>query len=562
MSRPTASRAHSSEALTEAPTLVLPAADPGTDAAPSTVDGRVLAGEEKRTRMGALRGLFIVLLVLTAGILFMPNKTGLTWALIALYTISATAVAVLIAMSRKRQYSSGVSTVIGVVVVLLVLGSCLYFGVIGGPIIIMPTVVYHYGLGDSKPRRRWVVGVALSGHFLLTLLAFVGVVPPTGMIPPSALLRGDYILLTGFSIGALLAAAYWISSISRRSTLLAMAELERARRGIRRRDALLDEAREDLDRVVAVARAGRLTGRDIDGYQLGNVIGRGSMGEVYQATEEGSGQEVAFKAMLPHLSDSRGQVARYFREAEIIAALESPHIPKLLASGMYEEGTAYLVLELLHGRDLAADLRQRKSLSLSDIDALVEQVSLALHAAHDAGVVHRDIKPQNLFLVAKPRANWKVLDFGVSMIAGGSGTLTQGAGIGTPAYMAPEQALGASVDRRADVFSLGAVVYRALTGRPAFSGTSNAATLYAALHFQPIRPGELVDVDPDVDAVLALSLAKKDNLRLGSARDFASAWASARHHLLSAELRTAAERLVAAHPWGTDYTKSSRLSGP
>jgi serine/threonine-protein kinase len=211
--------------------------------------------------------------------------------------------------------------------------------------------------------------------------------------------------------------------------------------------------------------------------------------------------------------------------------------------------------------DLAADLRQRKSLPDKEVDALVREVCLALHAAHEADVVHRDIKPQNLFLTVEPRVAWKVLDFGVSTMASGSGTLTQGAAVGTPAYMAPEQAVGGKVDRRADVFSLGAVVYRALTGRPAFSGTSNAATVYAAVHFQPVRPGELVDVGPDIDAVLALALAKKPGLRLASARDFAETWSAARQGRLNDELRTAASRLLAVHPWGTDYAASKHLSG-
>ena len=522
------------------------------------VDGGVLAGEEKRTRLGALRALCGALILFVAVISFMPNKTGLTWVLMSVYAVAAAVAFVLILMSRRRPYSGAVSTVIGVMVVCLVLASCLYFGFVGGPAIILPPVVYYYGLGDSKPRRRWVAGAAVGGYAVLTVLVLVGVIPPTGMIPGPALMRGDYVPITGFATATLLVATYWVSAGSRRSTLLAMAELERARRSIRQRDALLHEAHDDLDRAVAGARVGRLSGRSIDGFQLANIIGRGAMGEVYRAASKDSGLEVAFKVLHPHLVESPSQVARFLREAQIIAALESTHIPKLFASGTDPEGAPYLVLELLHGLDLAADLRQKKSLSLTEIDAIVEQVCLALHAAHEAGVIHRDIKPQNLFLTVEPRVVWKVLDFGVSMITSGSGTLTQGGAVGTPAYMAPEQALGLSVDRHADVFSLGAVVYRALTGRPAFSGTSNAATVYAAAHYQPVCPSELVDVDSDIDAVLALSLAKKAGLRLASASDLAAAWKSARAHRLSDDLRTRASRLVAAHPWGTEDVSQDR----
>ena len=516
------------------------------------LDPGVLASEEIRTRLGALRALFVALVLFCGAIALMPGKTALTWALVALYAAVAAVIGVLIVMSRTRPYGDGVSTAIGVALVILVLGSCLYFGAVGGPVIILPVVVYYYGLGNSAPRRRWVAATAVGGEAVLTLLAASGLVPPTGMIPVAAFTDRGHVLSAGIAVTALLGATYWLSARSRRSTLLAMAELERARRGIRQRDALLAEAHEDLDRVVGGARTGRLTGRDVDGFLIGSVIGRGAMGEVYQATARDSGQEVALKVLHPHVAESEGQVARFFREAEITAVLESPHIPRLFASGTDSDGAPYLVLELLQGLDLASDLRQRESLPLDEIDALVEQVCDALHAAHEAGVVHRDIKPQNLFLTIEPSVAWKVLDFGVSMMASGSGTLTQGAAIGTPAYMAPEQALAATVDRRADVFSLGAVVYRALTGRPAFRGPSAAATLYASLHSQPVRPGELCAVPADIDAVVALALAKRPEQRLGSARDFAAAWKSARRGRLAAELRAASERLTAAHGWGTE----------
>ncbi len=542
----------STSGASDAPTEVQTGGFARGDEAPSMLDAGVLASEEMRTRMGALRALFVALVVFTGAVAIMPGKTRLTWALIALYSAVAVVFAVLIALSRTRRYGDGVSTVIGVALVILVLGSCLYFGVVSGPFVILPPIVYYYGLGNSTFRRRWVAATAVGGEVLLTGLAAAGIVPPTGMIPPMEVLDGEHLFTLGLSVTTLLLVTYWLSSRSRRSTLLAMAELERARRGIRQRDALLAEAHEDLDRVAGGARVGRLTGRDVDGFVIGSVIGRGAMGEVYQATARDSGQEVALKVLHPHVAESESQVARFFREAEITAVLESPHIPRLFASGTDSDGAPYLALELLHGVDLATDLRQRKSLALDEIDALVAEVCDALHAAHDAGVVHRDIKPQNLFLTIEPRVAWKVLDFGVSLMASGSGTLTQGAAIGTPAYMAPEQALGASVDRRADVFSLGAVVYRALTGRPAFRGPSAPATLHATLHSQPVRPGELVRVPADIDAVIALALAKQREQRLGSAREFADAWKEARRQRLGPELRAAAERVTAAHPWGTE----------
>jgi serine/threonine-protein kinase len=518
------------------------------------VDETVLAAEELRTRRGALRALFVAMVLFVAATLAMPGKGPLAWVLSTGYVVATIAVGALILLSRRYTYGPRVSTTIGVSLVLLALGSCVYFGIIGGPVVVLPTLVYYYGLGDSKPRRRWVAGAAIGGHASLTLLAALGVFPATGLMPADVLGGRGYLLMSGFCIGTLLAMTYWLSHRSRGSTLEAMSALESARRDLRQRDALLDEARDDLDRLVAGARAGRMTGNRVHGHQLGRLIGRGAMGDVYHATREGSGEAVAVKVLRSHLVESEGQVRRFLREAEIVGGLRSPHLPRLFASGTDLDGSPYLVMELLEGMDLAAALRQRASLPLTELDELVEQVCSALEAAHGAGVVHRDIKPQNLFLTVRPDVSWKVLDFGVSTMASNAGTLTQGAAIGTPAYMAPEQALGSSVDGRADVFSMGAVVYRALTGRPSFQGTSGPATVYAALRYQPLRPSDSVPVHADLEAVLALSLAKKRDLRLGSAGELWSAWRAARRQALPAELRSRAERLLAAHPWGTDYS--------
>src|SRR6185295_4633976 len=126
-----------------------------------------------------------------------------------------------------------------------------------------------------------------------------------------------------------------------------------------------------------------------------------------------------------------------------------------------------IAMELLRGQDLATVLRQKRRLSLAEVERLVSEVGGALEAARKGGVVHRDLKPQNLFQVEE--GSWKVLDFGVAKFGASSGTLTRGQAIGTPGYMSPEQATGKPVDHRSDVFSLAVIAYRALTGRSAFS---------------------------------------------------------------------------------------------
>jgi serine/threonine-protein kinase len=193
---------------------------------------------------------------------------------------------------------------------------------------------------------------------------------------------------------------------------------------------------------------------------------------------------------------------------------------------------------------------------LRDTVELVTQVSNALNAAQDAGIVHRDLKPQNLFRSeAEGHSVWKVLDFGVSKVGSASSTLTQGAAVGTPSYMAPEQAQGRDVDHRADLFALGVITYRALTGRPPFTGPDGPATMYNVVHVQPARPGELVDLPEDVDLFLALALAKDRSRRVPSANTYAAALRDAARGELDERLRRDARELLAEQPWGTERSR-------
>lgn len=241
---------------------------------------------------------------------------------------------------------------------------------------------------------------------------------------------------------------------------------------------------------------------------------------------------------------------------------------RVLEAGDAPDGSPYLAMELLEGNDLAALLRDRGRFELDEVVELVSQVASGLAAAEDAGVVHRDLKPQNIFCVdgttggaaasvspnakrgTRTKRTWKILDFGVSKITDSTGTLTQGAIVGTPSYMSPEQARGDEVDTRADVFALGAIVYRALTGRPAFTGANGVATLDNVMHVQPVRPREGVELTEDVERVLALALAKDKARRFPSARTFASALSDAARQRLDDRFRRAADELLAEHPWG------------
>jgi len=166
-------------------------------------------------------------------------------------------------------------------------------------------------------------------------------------------------------------------------------------------------------------------------------------------------------------------------------------------------------------------------------------------------VVHRDIKPRNVFRAELGNGPpvWKVLDFGVSKLLT-EHTMTKGGMIGTPSYMAPEQASGGDVSHKSDLFALGVVVYRAVTGRPAFSGDTMAQILFQVIGKMPPKPSGVAKLPRDVDAVLAVALAKDPDDRFDSAAEFTTALEAAARGRLGSDLRRRAERILRRLPWG------------
>ncbi|MGO9066033.1 MAG: protein kinase domain-containing protein [Myxococcaceae bacterium] len=249
-------------------------------------------------------------------------------------------------------------------------------------------------------------------------------------------------------------------------------------------------------------------------YRITHLLGRGGMGAVWAAEHlRLPGRQVAVKVLLAPGVASGEAFARFRREAEIASRLGHPHIVQVLDFHTLPSGEPYIVLELLRGETLAQRL-QHGPMEMAEALAIARQVGSALQAAHRAGVVHRDLKPDNVFLCAQqdelPGPNVKVLDFGISKIRGSQTVATQDAVlIGTPQYMAPEQALGrnTSIDARTDVFALGAIVYEMLGGSPAFGGNSLAEVVYKVVHAQPqplaqLRSGLPLNVLSAVDRAL------------------------------------------------------------
>ena len=449
-------------------------------------------------------------------------------------------------------------TIIGVLGVLTTLAATAHLGLLS-PLPIILSIIIYLPLAQRLPRATG--SSPTSPHRSATscwpACSVAGALPLTEAV--LALDRQNLRALVGFTLvlEACFAGTFWIAKLSRRATREAIARLENARAQIHKRDALLHEARADLDRALDAAKLGRFTGQELGGFRLGHIIGRGTMGEVYDATRIGGGEPAAVKVLHRYLLGDDALIERFFREAEISSELSSPHIVRVLGNGQADDGSPFLAMELLQGEDLADVLRRHRAIGVRRTLQLVTEVAQGLSVAQDAGIVHRDLKPQNLFCAkhADDAASWKILDFGVAAIGELAGELTQGAAIGTPNYMSPEQARGQAVDHRSDVFSLGAIAYRCLTGRPAFAAPDSTSTMYHVLHVQPADPGRLTSLDPDVSLALALAIAKSRDDRFRSATTFASALRDASRGELDRPFREAAESILARHPWGTDDTE-------
>lgn len=268
-------------------------------------------------------------------------------------------------------------------------------------------------------------------------------------------------------------------------------------------------------------------------YRLLDPVGRGGMGTVYTAIQEGLGRRVAVKLLDPRLAEDRDQLERFRREAEVVAALGHPNIVQV-TDFQYPDDVnrqPFLVMELLRGESFGACIARQSALPFGRVAFIAAQVLSALTAAHRAGVVHRDIKPDNVFLLADAAVpdTVKVLDFGIAkMSIEGQAKLTgTGAMLGTPAFMAPEQARGAvDVDARADIYAVGAMMYQALTGKLPYEAPSVPALLFAIVEKSPAPLREArPDVPAELVAIVERAMAKDRNARFSDAEEMRRALA-------------------------------------
>jgi WD40 repeat protein/serine/threonine protein kinase len=264
----------------------------------------------------------------------------------------------------------------------------------------------------------------------------------------------------------------------------------------------------ELTALLAPAQRPDELGR-LGSYRVLKVLGAGGMGVVFKAEDPQLGRLVALKAVLPSLVTSSVSRQRFLQEARAAAALKHDHVVTIHQVGE-DRGVPFMALEFLEGEPLDARLAREPRLPLAEVLRIGWQTALGLAAAHKRGLIHRDIKPANLWLEAETD-RVKILDFGLARGTGTDAQLTQpGAIIGTPAYMAPEQALGHGLDGRCDLFSLGCVLYRLCTGQQPFQGSDALATLMAVATEQPPPPSALNPALPASLSDLVMQLLAKN----------------------------------------------------
>lgn len=260
-------------------------------------------------------------------------------------------------------------------------------------------------------------------------------------------------------------------------------------------------------------------------YQIQGVLGKGAMGLVYDGLDPNLNRRVAIKTILTRKLDAEAArmiAVRFEREVLAVARLNHRNIVQVYDFGA-EGDLAYIVMEHIQGKELKDYFDAGERFDLKTIFRLMIELLDALEFAHEAGIVHRDIKPGNVMVDAGGHA--KLTDFGVARVAE-SGTQAEatrvGAMVGTPSYMSPEQVQGQKVDGRSDIFSAGIIFYQFLTGQKPFEGSQFALQQKIVME-DPVWPSALVQVPPEFDRVVARALAKEAEQRYQHARDFAAA---------------------------------------
>jgi serine/threonine-protein kinase len=546
----------------------VPVPEPVADLDASLTRGSELAlrRQDAARALGFAR---VVVVLCPAGLLAQYFLGGETWLrvlyAVALLALGGVAVRTWRIAQHPIDYSPSVARLFGAVAGCVSLVVALYLGVLSPAPMLVVLGVAFFAMSEDPLTAFGVPALAAGGYALLALLVATEVLPDSGLAPALAIAPAPRFAAVAL-VPLVMGLATWQARVTRRATLDALDRAVAAMREMRTREAQLEEANRDLDFLMRMAagRAGPYTGLMAGRYAIRHLLARGAMGEVYAGTDTDTGEDAAIKLLQSNMLGDDLLVARFLREGEAASQIVGPSAVRVHEVGkLSSNGAPYIAMELLRGHDLAWHLRQRGALPLDEVVALAEHVAGALESARKAGIVHRDLKPQNLFLAQQHAAApvWKILDFGVSRLAGTSGTLTLDMVVGTPGYMSPEQAAGGvEVTHRSDVFSFGAVVYRAVTGQPPFSGPDTPQSLYQVVYRNPARPSQLVPGLPaDVEMVMAIAMAKDPGDRFATAVEMAEALRSAAKGFLDPSHRVHAQTLLAGLPWGTSSHDESEV---
>ena len=370
------------------------------------------------------------------------------------------------------------------------------------------------GSSNVAPAISWIGAVVLM---------FAAIIPST---PVKTLVAG-VVAVSMNPLGMLLARERGVWDFHPTSAVFAMHYPDYLLVGVA---VVISHVLTKLGRQVAKA-------REMGSYHLGELLGRGGMGEVYRATHRMLARPAAIKLIRPEMIRAHGEgpevaVQRFRREAEAAANLRSPHTIELYDFGVTEDETLYFVMELLEGMDLESLVRTHGPVSPSRAIYIVRQVCASLAEAHAQGLVHRDVKPANIHVgrLGLQHDFVKVLDFGLvkSTTPGDrQHALATAGGLtpGTPAYMSPEMATGGTVDARADIYAVGCVLYFLLTGQLVFEAKHVMQMVAMLLRDQPEPPSarSASAIPPALDALVLACLAKKPEDRPRSALELAQA---------------------------------------
>ena len=266
------------------------------------------------------------------------------------------------------------------------------------------------------------------------------------------------------------------------------------------------------------------------------MLGAGGMGTVYRGVHPIIGKEVAIKVLAPHLSKDEAMVQRFVQEARAVAKIQHINIIDVFAFGHEPSVGHYFIMPLLAGESLG-DRMERGPMALADILPIVEQISDALDTAHESGIYHRDLKPDNIYLADERNGppSVRILDFGIAKLVESDMSATQtGVQMGTPLFMSPEQWEGRGVDHRTDIYALGVMVHHLMTARYPFESNSHIALMNLHVNGQPKLPSAF-GADDAMDRVFAKALAKEKQYRYESANEFYLAFAAAAEASKTAE---------------------------